>query len=80
MGPPVHIPLRLVACILSRVRSEIVSRSICAKTLSTPSIARPAMVSVSKACVIDTNAMPFVRQSSTVRRKSIWERLIRSNL
>ena len=53
--PPTHSPLRLEAPILSRMRSEVTSRSNWAKDSSTFSVSRPIEVVVLKAWVTETN-------------------------
>ena len=53
--PPDHLPLRRVAAILSRVRSEIISRSNWANDRSTLSISLPIEVLVLNCCVTETN-------------------------
>ena len=48
--PPDHLPLRRAAAILSRVRSEMISRSNWAKLSKTLSIKRPIDVDVLMSC------------------------------
>ncbi|VTS09952.1 hypothetical protein [Gemmata obscuriglobus] len=54
--PPAHLPVRRVAAILSRVRSEMISRSNCANDRSMLSTSRPMEVAVLNCWVTDTNA------------------------
>src|SRR5260370_26552165 len=53
--PPTQRPLRLDAAILSRIRSEVTSRSNCAKDKSTLSVSRPIEVVVLNCWVTETN-------------------------
>lgn len=78
--PPVHLPLRRVAAILSRVRSEIISRSNWAKLSSTLSISRPIDVLVLNCWVTETNDTLCRSKTSMIFEKSISERLSRSTL
>ena len=54
--PPDHLPLRRAAAILSRVRSEMISRSNWAKDNSTLRTSRPIDVALLNCCVTDTKA------------------------
>jgi hypothetical protein len=54
-GPPIHIPLALLAAILSRMRSPVTSRSNWAKDSRTLSISRPIEVVVLNCWVTETN-------------------------
>ena len=53
--PPTHSPLRLEAAILSRMRSEVTSRSNWANESSTFNVSRPIEVVVLNCWVTDTN-------------------------
>src|SRR5438045_7767066 len=52
--PPIHIPFRFEAAILSRMRSPMTSRSNWANDKSTLSVRRPIDVVVLNCCVTDT--------------------------
>src|SRR6266436_1171573 len=54
--PPIHIPLRLEAAILSRMRSPVTSRSNCAKDSSTLRVRRPIEVVVLKCVALHRRA------------------------
>jgi hypothetical protein len=56
--PPTHNPLRLEAAILSRMRSEVTSRSNWANDKSTFSVNRPIEVVVLNCWVTETNDTP----------------------
>src|SRR5216117_2791727 len=64
-GPPTQRPLRLEAAILSRIRSEVTSRSNWAKDRSTLSVSRPIDVVVLNCWVTETNETPWASNSST---------------
>src|SRR5580692_10135470 len=49
--PPIHIPFRFEAAILSRMRSSMTSRSNCAKDSRTLRVKRPIEVVVLNCCV-----------------------------
>src|SRR5215470_5622189 len=53
--PPTHKPLRLEAAILSRIRSDVTSRSNWAKESSTFRVSRPIEVVVLNCWVTETN-------------------------
>ena len=78
--PPDQRPLRRDAAILSRVRSEISSRSNCAKLNRIFSMRRPALVAVLIACVTAMKATWCFSNTSKTRVKSISDRLKRSIL
>ena len=78
--PPTHRPLRLEAPILSRMRSEVTSRSNWAKDSNTFSVSRPMEVVVLKAWVTETNDTLWASKSSTSLAKSASERVRRSTL
>lgn len=78
--PPIHIPLRLLAAILSGIRSPVTSRSNWAKDNSTFSISRPIEVVVLNCCVTDTNDTPWRSNTSTILEKSARLRVRRSIL
>src|SRR5262249_7971380 len=65
--PPTHSPFRLEAAILSRMRSEVISRSNWAKDRSTLSVNRPIEVVVLNCWVTDTNETSFTPESGHVR-------------
>ncbi len=56
--PPTQRPLRLEAAILSRMRSEVTSRSNWANDNSTFSVSRPIDVVVLNCCVTETKDTP----------------------
>src|SRR6266849_3549187 len=56
--PPIQIPLRLEAAILSRMRSPVTSRSNCANESKTFSVRRPIEVVVLNCWVTATNETP----------------------
>src|SRR6476620_615669 len=68
--PPTHRPLRLEAAILSRIRSEVPSRSNWAKDSSTLRVSRPMEVVVLNCWVTETNDTPWASNSSTSLAKS----------
>src|SRR5882672_2661060 len=68
--PPTQRPFRLEAAILSRMRSEVTSRSNWAKDKSTLSVSRPIDVVVLNCWVTETNETPWVSNSSTSLAKS----------
>jgi hypothetical protein len=78
--PPDHLPLRRVAAILSRVRSEMISRSNWANESSTFSINRPTEVVVLNCWVTETKETRCFSNVSIIRAKSKSERLRRSTL
>src|ERR1700692_3564297 len=78
--PPTHRPFRFDAAILSRIRSEVTSRSNCAKDRSTLSVNRPIEVVVLNCWVTETNETPCASNSSTSLAKSASDRVRRSNL
>src|SRR4051812_16368120 len=63
--PPTHRPLRLEAAILSRMRSEVTSRSNCAKDNSTLRVSRPIEVVVLNCWVTETNDTLYLSNNST---------------
>jgi hypothetical protein len=72
--------LRRVAAILSRVRSEMISRSNWAKESSTLSTSRPMLVALLNCWVIETKETLCFSNVSIMRAKSSSERLRRSTL
>ncbi len=78
--PPTHRPFRLEAAILSRIRSEVTSRSNWAKDKSTLSVSRPIEVVVLNCCVTETNDTPCASNSSTSLAKSASDLVKRSTL
>src|SRR5712691_8330374 len=78
--PPTQSPLRLEAAILSRMRSEVTSRSNWANDNRTLSVSRPIEVVVLNCWVTDTNDTPWPSNSSTSLAKSASERVRRSTL
>ncbi len=78
--PPTHRPLRLEAAILSRIRSEVTSRSNWAKDNRTLSVSLPMEVVVLNCWVTDTNETPWASNSSTSLAKSASDLVRRSTL
>ncbi len=78
--PPVHLPLRLLAAILSRTRSDDSSRSNCAKDKSTFRVSRPIEVVVLNCWVTATKEIDLASKASTSLAKSASERVRRSIL
>ena len=78
--PPTQRPLRLEAAILSRMRSEVTSRSNWANDSSTFSVSRPIEVVVLNCWVTETNDTLCWSNSSTSLAKSASERVRRSTL
>ena len=78
--PPTQRPLRFDAAILSRMRSEVTSRSNWAKDSSTLSVSRPIEVVVLNCWVTETNDTPWASNSSTSLAKSANDRVSRSTL
>src|SRR6202035_158287 len=76
--PPIHIPLRLEAAILSRIRSPVTSRSNWAKDSRTLSVKRPIEVVVLNCWVTATKETPCASNTSTILAKSASERVNRS--
>src|SRR3954452_10553635 len=72
--PPTHKPLRLDAAILSRIRSEVTSRSNWANDSSTFRVSRPIEVVVLNCCVTDTNDTLCWSNNSTNLAKSARSR------
>src|SRR5258705_2955627 len=68
--PPTQIPFRFDAAILSRMRSEVTSRSNWAKDKSTLRVSRPIEVVVLNCWVTETNETPWASKSSTSLAKS----------
>src|SRR5215471_17242285 len=58
MWPPVHFPFFRAATCLSRVRSEMISRSNCANDSRIFSVSRPSGVFVLNCWVIETKQTP----------------------
>jgi len=78
--PPDHLPLRRAAAILSRVRSEMISRSNWANDSKTLSINRPIDALVLNCWVTETKETRCFSNASIIRAKSSSERLRRSTL
>src|SRR3989442_14556461 len=78
--PPTQRPLRLEAAILSRMRSEVTSRSNWANDSSTFSVSRPIEVVVLNCWVTDTKDTLCRSNSSTSLAKSASDRVRRSTL
>src|ERR1035437_7563203 len=78
--PPVHLPLRRAADILSRVRSAIISRSNCANDRRMLRVRRPSEFVVLNCCVTDTKLTLCFLKTSMIRAKSIRDLLSRSTL
>ena len=78
--PPTHSPLRLEAAILSRMRSEVTSRSNWANDSRTLSVSRPIDVVVLNCWVTETNDTEWRSNNSTSLAKSASERVRRSTL
>src|SRR5213080_2750421 len=78
--PPTQRPLRLEAAILSRMRSEVTSRSNWAKESSTLSVSRPIEVVVLNCWVTETKDTWCRSKTSTMRAKSMSDRVTRSSL
>ena len=78
--PPDHFPLRRVAAILSRVRSEMISRSNCAKDNRMFNVSRPSDDYVLNCCVTETKLTPCLSKVSTILAKSDSALVRRSTL
>src|SRR4030088_1681899 len=78
--PPTQRPLRLVAAILSRIRSEVTSRSNWANDSSTFSVSRPIEVVVLNCWVTETKDTSCLSNSSTSLAKSASDRVRRVDL
>ena len=76
--PPNHLPLRLDAAILSRVRSEMISRSNWANESRMFSVSRPIDCVVLNCCVTDTNDTRCFSKTAIMRAKSRSDRDRRS--
>src|SRR5712672_4332589 len=79
-GPPAQSPFRFDAAILSRMRSEVTSRSNWAKDKSTLRVSRPIEVVVLNCWVTETNETPCESKSSTSLAKSASDLVKRSTL
>ena len=66
--------------ILSRVRSEMISRSNCANDSRMFSVRRPSDVFVLNCCVTETKQTPCFSNNSIILAKSSSDRLSRSTL
>ena len=75
-----RIPFRFDAAILSRMRSPVTSRSNWAKDNSMLRVSLPMLVVVLKAWVTETNDTPARSKVSTMRAKSVRDRVRRSTL
>ncbi len=78
--PPTQSPLRLDAEILSRMRSEVTSRSNWANDSSTFRVSRPIEVVVLNCWVTETKDTVWLSNRSTSFAKSANERVRRSTL
>src|SRR6266480_4864063 len=78
--PPTQSPLRLEAAILSRMRSEVTSRSNWANDNRTFRVSRPIEVVVLNCWVTDTNDTAWASNNSTSLAKSANDRVSRSTL
>ena len=78
--PPTQRPLRLEAAILSRMRSEVTSRSNWANDSSTLRVSRPIEVVVLNCWVTETKETSCWSNNSTSLAKSASERVRRSTL
>ena len=78
--PPTQRPLRLEAAILSRMRSEVTSRSNWANDSSTFNVNLPMDVVVLNCWVTDTKDTLWSSNNSTSFAKSANERVKRSTL
>src|SRR5215471_850218 len=78
--PPIHIPFRFEAAILSRIRSPMTSRSNCAKDNRMLRVRRPIEVVVLNCWVTETKDAPLASRISTILAKSARERVSRSIL
>jgi hypothetical protein len=78
--PPIQSPFFFDAAILSRMRSPVTSRSNCAKERSTLSVSRPMLDVVLKAWVTETKDTFLASKVSTIRAKSVSDRVSRSTL
>ncbi len=78
--PPDHFPLRRAAAILSRVRSEMISRSNWANESRMFRVSRPMELVVLNCWVTETKETPRFSRVSMIRVKSRRLRLIRSTL
>src|SRR2546429_7595282 len=78
--PPTQRPLRLEAEILSRMRSEVTSRSNWANDSRTLRVNRPIEVVVLNCWVTETNDTPCRSNSSTSLAKSANERVRREKI
>jgi hypothetical protein len=78
--PPIHMPLRLEAAILSRIRSPVTSRSNCANDSSTFSVKRPIDEVVLNCCVTETKLTLSESNTWTILAKSARLRVSRSTL
>ena len=76
--PPSQRPVLASSCILSRMRSAMVSRSSWLNTEAMYIMARPIGLEVSKLSRIETKSMPRRLSSSISPEKSLMLRLIRS--
>ena len=77
--PPSQRPVLASSCILSRMRSAMVSRSSWLNTEAMYIMARPMGLEVSKLSRIETKSMPRRLSSSISPEKSLILRLIRSS-
>src|SRR6266481_130019 len=73
-------PFRFEAAILSRIRSEVTSRSNWAKDRSTLRVSRPMEVVVLNCWVTETKDTPWASNSSTSLAKSASDLVRRSTL
>jgi hypothetical protein len=78
--PPIHMPLRFEAAILSRILSPVTSRSNWAKDSKTFRVSRPMELVVLNCWVTDTKETPRASSASTILAKSARLRVRRSTL
>jgi hypothetical protein len=78
--PPIHIPLRFDAAILSLILSPVTSLSNWAKESNTFRVSRPIELVVLNCWVTDTKETPRASRASTILAKSAKLRVSRSTL
>ena len=77
--PPSQRPVLASSCMLSRMRSAMVSRSSCENTEAMYIMARPIGVPVSNCSRMEMKATPRRLSSSMSAEKSLMLRLMRSS-
>jgi hypothetical protein len=78
--PPIHIPFLRDAATLSLTRSAPTSRSNWANESNTLRVSRPMLLVVLKLWVTETKETPRASKRSTMRAKSVRDRVSRSTL